>query len=158
MKYYSQLSFSIKQQPIYPKYGHSLEVSSKQSSETCIALVLIIFSCFLGGQRGEEGEDTELQNQAHGQDCIITERKDTALLGKHLRLVEFMVFWRQQLKEKTTENNNNSKTTTTKTNKQTKKPHIATAIPLFANQARNCSLEARVTEAEITNCNHFNPY
>lgn len=40
---------------------------------------------------GEEGEKVELKKKAHGHGCITTELKGSALLGKHLRLLEFMV-------------------------------------------------------------------
>lgn len=39
---------------------------------------------------GEEGEKVELKNKAHGHGCITTELKGSALLWKHLRLLEFM--------------------------------------------------------------------
>lgn len=43
----------------------------------------------------EEGEKVELKNKAHGHGCIMTELKGSALLAKHLRLLEFMVCWRE---------------------------------------------------------------
>lgn len=44
---------------------------------------------------GEEGEKIELKNKAHSHGCIATEPEGSALLRKHLRILEFMVCWRE---------------------------------------------------------------
>lgn len=43
---------------------------------------------------GKEGETVKLKIKSHGHGCITTDLKGYALVGKHLRLLEFMVCWR----------------------------------------------------------------